>query len=159
MQEQQDLMLCFSTVLQNTWVVHCVAITMTCLCSMPVPGFIFSVNIRKKKSWLFFIVSFFKLATWDPVHGLNGTLSDRKLENNMRGVVLRVVTVLVRATVNIFHQIMVGFFFWDCFICLNKIHYKNWVVYVMHIQISLSDFSWEHKVTHKYICRGCFLTD
>uniref|UniRef100_A0A8C7XXU3 Glutamate receptor n=1 Tax=Oryzias sinensis TaxID=183150 RepID=A0A8C7XXU3_9TELE len=35
-----------------------------------------------------------KLATWDPVHGLNGTLSDRKLENNMRGVVLRVVTVL-----------------------------------------------------------------
>ncbi|KAG7267006.1 hypothetical protein CRUP_014845 [Coryphaenoides rupestris] len=35
------------------------------------------------------------LATWDPVHGLNGTLSDRKLENNMRGVVLRVVTVLL----------------------------------------------------------------
>uniref|UniRef100_A0A8C7F471 Glutamate receptor n=1 Tax=Oncorhynchus kisutch TaxID=8019 RepID=A0A8C7F471_ONCKI len=35
-----------------------------------------------------------KLATWDPVHGLNGTLTDRKLENNMRGVVLRVVTVL-----------------------------------------------------------------
>ncbi|XP_076859711.1 glutamate receptor ionotropic, delta-2 isoform X2 [Brachyhypopomus gauderio] len=35
-----------------------------------------------------------RLATWDPIHGLNGTLSDRKLENNMRGVVLRVVTVL-----------------------------------------------------------------
>ncbi|CAB1423614.1 unnamed protein product [Pleuronectes platessa] len=34
------------------------------------------------------------LAMWDPVHGLNGTLTDRKLENNMRGVVLRVVTVL-----------------------------------------------------------------
>ncbi|TWW60533.1 Glutamate receptor ionotropic, delta-2 [Takifugu flavidus] len=34
------------------------------------------------------------LATWDPLHGLNGTLTDRKLENNMRGVVLRVVTVL-----------------------------------------------------------------
>ncbi|XP_064153353.1 glutamate receptor ionotropic, delta-2 isoform X2 [Anguilla rostrata] len=34
------------------------------------------------------------LGTWDPVHGLNGTLTDRKLENNMRGVVLRVVTVL-----------------------------------------------------------------
>uniref|UniRef100_H3DJN3 Glutamate receptor n=1 Tax=Tetraodon nigroviridis TaxID=99883 RepID=H3DJN3_TETNG len=33
-------------------------------------------------------------ATWDPLHGLNGTLTDRKLENNMRGVVLRVVTVL-----------------------------------------------------------------
>ncbi|XP_028313698.1 glutamate receptor ionotropic, delta-2 isoform X2 [Gouania willdenowi] len=35
-----------------------------------------------------------RLATWNPVHGLNGTLTDRKLENNMRGVVLRVVTVL-----------------------------------------------------------------
>ncbi|XP_056139529.1 glutamate receptor ionotropic, delta-2 [Lampris incognitus] len=35
-----------------------------------------------------------RLATWDPVHSLNGTLTDRKLENNMRGVVLRVVTVL-----------------------------------------------------------------
>ncbi|XP_023692515.1 glutamate receptor ionotropic, delta-2 isoform X1 [Paramormyrops kingsleyae] len=35
-----------------------------------------------------------RLATWDPVHGLNGTLTDRKLENNMRGIVLRVVTVL-----------------------------------------------------------------
>ena len=38
----------------------------------------------------------FQLATWDPVHSLNGTLTDRKLENNMRGVVLRVVIVLVR---------------------------------------------------------------
>lgn len=36
-----------------------------------------------------------QLATWDPLHGLNGTLTDRKLENNMRGVVLRIVTVLV----------------------------------------------------------------
>ncbi|XP_026855587.2 glutamate receptor ionotropic, delta-2 [Electrophorus electricus] len=35
-----------------------------------------------------------RLATWDPIHGLNGTLSDRRLENNMRGVILRVVTVL-----------------------------------------------------------------
>ncbi|XP_069379720.1 glutamate receptor ionotropic, delta-2 isoform X2 [Paralichthys olivaceus] len=35
-----------------------------------------------------------RLAMWDPVHGLNGTLTDRKLENNMRGVVLRVVTIL-----------------------------------------------------------------
>lgn len=49
-----------------------------------------------------FTCSFLKLATWDPVRGLNGTLSDRKLENNMRGVVLRIVTVLVRATRNIF---------------------------------------------------------
>ncbi|KAK1175995.1 glutamate receptor ionotropic, delta-2-like [Acipenser oxyrinchus oxyrinchus] len=35
-----------------------------------------------------------KLGSWNPVTGLNGTLTDRKLENNMRGVVLRVVTVL-----------------------------------------------------------------
>uniref|UniRef100_H2ZWF2 Glutamate receptor n=2 Tax=Latimeria chalumnae TaxID=7897 RepID=H2ZWF2_LATCH len=34
------------------------------------------------------------LGSWNPVTGLNGTLTDRKLENNMRGVVLRVVTVL-----------------------------------------------------------------
>ena len=40
-------------------------------------------------------VCFLQLAMWDPVHGLNGTLTDRKLENNMRGVVLRIVTVLV----------------------------------------------------------------
>ncbi|XP_008333667.1 glutamate receptor ionotropic, delta-2-like [Cynoglossus semilaevis] len=35
-----------------------------------------------------------RLALWDPVHGLNGSLTDRKLENNMKGVVLRIVTVL-----------------------------------------------------------------
>ncbi|XP_043917322.1 glutamate receptor ionotropic, delta-2 [Protopterus annectens] len=35
-----------------------------------------------------------KLGSWNPVTGLNGTLTDKKLENNMRGVVLRVVTVL-----------------------------------------------------------------
>ncbi|EOB01356.1 Glutamate receptor delta-2 subunit, partial [Anas platyrhynchos] len=35
-----------------------------------------------------------KLGCWNPVTGLNGSLTDRKLENNMRGVVLRVVTVL-----------------------------------------------------------------
>ncbi|XP_019408175.1 PREDICTED: glutamate receptor ionotropic, delta-2 [Crocodylus porosus] len=34
------------------------------------------------------------LGCWNPVTGLNGSLTDRKLENNMRGVVLRVVTVL-----------------------------------------------------------------
>lgn len=43
----------------------------------------------------FMLFVFLQLATWDPLHGLNGTLTDRKLENNMRGVVLRVVTVLV----------------------------------------------------------------
>lgn len=36
-----------------------------------------------------------QLALWDPVHGLNGTLTDKKLENNMKGVVLRIVTLLV----------------------------------------------------------------
>ncbi|KAG2465537.1 GRID2 protein, partial [Polypterus senegalus] len=41
-----------------------------------------------------------KLGSWTPISGLNGTLTDRKLENNMRGVVLRVVTVL-RADVGI----------------------------------------------------------
>ncbi|XP_009584210.1 PREDICTED: glutamate receptor ionotropic, delta-2, partial [Fulmarus glacialis] len=35
-----------------------------------------------------------KLGCWNPIIGLNGSLTDRKLENNMRGVVLRVVTVL-----------------------------------------------------------------
>uniref|UniRef100_A0A8C0T299 Glutamate receptor n=3 Tax=Canidae TaxID=9608 RepID=A0A8C0T299_CANLF len=35
-----------------------------------------------------------KLGCWNPVTGLNGSLTDKKLENNMRGVVLRVVTVL-----------------------------------------------------------------
>lgn len=44
----------------------------------------------------FMLFVFLQLATWDPLHGLNGTLTDRKLENNMRGVVLRVVTLLVR---------------------------------------------------------------
>ncbi|KAI4543065.1 hypothetical protein MG293_007191, partial [Ovis ammon polii] len=34
------------------------------------------------------------LGCWNPVTGLNGSLTDKKLENNMRGVVLRVVTVL-----------------------------------------------------------------
>ncbi|XP_060542936.1 glutamate receptor ionotropic, delta-2 isoform X3 [Pantherophis guttatus] len=35
-----------------------------------------------------------KLGCWNPGTGLNGSLTDRRLENNMRGVVLRVVTVL-----------------------------------------------------------------
>ncbi|XP_067902088.1 glutamate receptor ionotropic, delta-2 isoform X2 [Heterodontus francisci] len=34
-----------------------------------------------------------KLATWNPDSGLNGSLTDKKLENNMRGVMLRVVTL------------------------------------------------------------------
>ncbi|KAM4745188.1 glutamate receptor ionotropic, delta-2 isoform 2-T2 [Anableps anableps] len=47
-----------------------------------------------------------RLATWDPVHGLNGTLTDRKLENNMRGVVLRVVTVLVTICVMVSENVL-----------------------------------------------------
>ncbi|KAG8454198.1 hypothetical protein GDO86_000728 [Hymenochirus boettgeri] len=35
-----------------------------------------------------------ELGSWNPFTGLNGSLTDRKLENNMRGVVLRVATVL-----------------------------------------------------------------
>ncbi|XP_072898558.1 glutamate receptor ionotropic, delta-2 isoform X1 [Hemitrygon akajei] len=34
-----------------------------------------------------------KLGTWTPDSGLNGSLTDKKLENNMRGVMLRVVTL------------------------------------------------------------------
>ncbi|XP_051866022.1 glutamate receptor ionotropic, delta-2 isoform X1 [Pristis pectinata] len=34
-----------------------------------------------------------KLGTWNPDSGLNGSLTDKKLENNMRGVMLRVVTL------------------------------------------------------------------
>eukprot|EP00061_Rhincodon_typus_P015886 g43817.t1 len=33
------------------------------------------------------------LAIWNPDSGLNGSLTDKKLENNMRGVMLRVVTL------------------------------------------------------------------
>ncbi|XP_032805401.1 glutamate receptor ionotropic, delta-2-like isoform X5 [Petromyzon marinus] len=35
-----------------------------------------------------------RLAVWDPVRGLNGTLRDRRLENNMNGISLRVIAVL-----------------------------------------------------------------
>uniref|UniRef100_A0A8C4R8I3 Ionotropic glutamate receptor L-glutamate and glycine-binding domain-containing protein n=1 Tax=Eptatretus burgeri TaxID=7764 RepID=A0A8C4R8I3_EPTBU len=35
-----------------------------------------------------------RLAMWDPKNGLNGTLKDRQLENNLRGVSLKVVSVL-----------------------------------------------------------------
>uniref|UniRef100_A0A8C4Q6I3 Glutamate receptor n=1 Tax=Eptatretus burgeri TaxID=7764 RepID=A0A8C4Q6I3_EPTBU len=35
-----------------------------------------------------------RLASWDPGRGLNGTLRDLRLENNMNGVTLRIVTVL-----------------------------------------------------------------
>lgn len=56
---------------------------------------------RKKNDWQTLmgndrmISVFFQLGCWNPITGLNGSLTDRKLENNMRGVVLRVVTVLV----------------------------------------------------------------
>lgn len=60
-----------------------------------------------------FFLCTLQLATWDPVHGLNGTLTDRKLENNMRGVVLRVVTVLVSLTGQFVNLCVCLFFDYD----------------------------------------------
>ncbi|MGH0114618.1 UNVERIFIED_CONTAM: hypothetical protein FKN15_031103 [Acipenser sinensis] len=37
-----------------------------------------------------------RLATWDSTRGLNGSLQERRLESDMQGVTLKVVTVLVR---------------------------------------------------------------
>uniref|UniRef100_A0A8C5LYS9 Glutamate receptor n=1 Tax=Leptobrachium leishanense TaxID=445787 RepID=A0A8C5LYS9_9ANUR len=47
-----------------------------------------------------------KLGTWNPVTGLNGSLTDRKLENNMRGVVLRVATVLEEPFVMVLENVL-----------------------------------------------------
>ncbi|XP_057214203.1 glutamate receptor ionotropic, delta-1 isoform X3 [Triplophysa rosa] len=35
-----------------------------------------------------------RLATWDPVHGLNGSLKESRIENGMQGVTVKVVTLL-----------------------------------------------------------------
>lgn len=37
-----------------------------------------------------------QLATWDSVHGLNGSLKESRIENGMQGVTVKVVTLLVR---------------------------------------------------------------
>lgn len=49
--------------------------------------------VLQAEKWSSYFI--FQLGCWNPVTGLNGSLTDKKLENNMRGVVLRVVTVLV----------------------------------------------------------------
>lgn len=36
-----------------------------------------------------------QLATWDSVHGLNGSLKESRIENGMQGVTIKVVTLLV----------------------------------------------------------------
>lgn len=40
-----------------------------------------------------------QLATWDSVHGLNGSLKESRIENGMQGVTVKVVTLLVGGTV------------------------------------------------------------
>lgn len=37
-----------------------------------------------------------QLATWDSLHGLNGSLKESRIENGMQGVTIKVVTLLVR---------------------------------------------------------------
>lgn len=44
---------------------------------------------------VFFVFS--QLATWDSLHGLNGSLKESRIENGMQGVTIKVVTLLVRA--------------------------------------------------------------
>lgn len=36
-----------------------------------------------------------QLATWDSLHGLNGSLKESRIENGMQGVTIKVVTLLV----------------------------------------------------------------
>ena len=39
-----------------------------------------------------------QLATWDSVHGLNGSLKESRIENGMQGVTVKVVTLLVSSS-------------------------------------------------------------
>ncbi len=48
--------------------------------------------------FLFFFVFVLQLATWDSVHGLNGSLKESRIENGMQGVTVKVVTLLVILT-------------------------------------------------------------
>lgn len=43
-----------------------------------------------------FCFSCCQLATWDAVHGLNGSLKESRIESGMQGVTVKVVTLLVR---------------------------------------------------------------
>lgn len=48
--------------------------------------------------FFFFFVFVLQLATWDSVHGLNGSLKESRIENGMQGVTVKVVTLLVILT-------------------------------------------------------------
>lgn len=74
----------------------------------------------------FFLFSIFQLGCWNPATGLNGSLTDRRLENNMRGVVLRVVTVLVSRIKISFLKII----YWSC----RSHHFRNHVVVSLTLQ-------------------------
>ncbi len=57
-----------------------------------------AVQVRSANVDLFlFFFCFFvlQLATWDSVHGLNGSLKESRIENGMQGVAVKVVTLLV----------------------------------------------------------------
>ncbi|XP_055517796.1 glutamate receptor ionotropic, delta-1-like [Leucoraja erinacea] len=47
-----------------------------------------------------------RLAVWDPVTGLNGSLQERRLESDMQGVVLKVVTILEEPFVMVAENIL-----------------------------------------------------
>lgn len=66
--------------------------------------------VLQAEKWPSYLI--FQLGCWNPVTGLNGSLTDKKLENNMRGVVLRVVTVLVSLTCTLWFWLLeVNLFF------------------------------------------------
>ncbi|XP_078251479.1 glutamate receptor ionotropic, delta-1-like [Rhinoraja longicauda] len=46
------------------------------------------------------------LAVWDPVRGLNGSLQERRLESDMQGVILKVVTILEEPFVMVAENIL-----------------------------------------------------
>jgi len=48
--------------------------------------------------FVFFFFFVLQLATWDSVHGLNGSLKESRIENGMQGVTVKVVTLLVILT-------------------------------------------------------------
>ncbi len=57
-----------------------------------------AVQVRSANVDLFLFLFYFfvlQLATWDSVHGLNGSLKESRIENGMQGVAVKVVTLLV----------------------------------------------------------------
>lgn len=58
-----------------------------------------AVQVRRANVDLFLFLFFvLQLATWDSVHGLNGSLKESRIENGMQGVTVKVVTLLVMLT-------------------------------------------------------------